>query len=415
MVDGVAHYRRWTIPIVLHVSLFTAFLDRVNLAYALPKLGEFYGWTAAELAGKGSLLLGAFYLAYALGNLLLSGRAARWGLRRSLIALVVAFSAFTALGAPLSFSLPLFVLTRILLGLSEGVHFPVMNGLMKNWFPLHERSRANAIWVFGANLATVLAPVLLVPVIAAFGWRAMLVGCGLLGLLITVPLVRRYIFDRPSEAAFMTPAEIAYIEAHLERDESTSPDWRFLRDHVFWLAVVGAVANNYCIYGILNWLPTYLVQEKQIDFSALTFAAPLPYLAGFLGFALSAVVGDRTNRRIALAACGFAGASLSVAGVTFDLSVPLTIAAFAVATLFQSAYISQEFAILQRILPAAVMGRGAGIYNGLSVLLGAVGGTVLLGQIVSLTGNYNAGLLSVVVATATGAAVMAIIAREVRY
>lgn len=411
----IVHRRRWIIPLVLHVSLFVAFLDRINLAYVLPKLGDYYGWSEAELAGRGSLLLGAFYVSYGLSNLLLSGLATRWGLRKSLIALVVFFSVFTALGAPLSFSLPLFLCTRIALGIGEGVHFPVMNALMKNWFPLHERSRANAIWVFGANLATVLAPLILVPIISEFGWRFMLVACGALGMLVTVPLLYRFVFDAPADASYLGAAELAYIHSRREQHESTSADWAFIRGPVFWLAVLGAIANNYCVYGILNWLPTYFVKEKQLDFAQLTYAAPLPYIAGFLGFTLSAVLGDRTNRRIPIAACGFAVASLSVFLVTYDLSIPLTIAAFSTATLFQSAYISQEFAILQRILPAAVIGRASGIYNGLSVLFGAVGGTVMLGQIVNLTGSYNAGLLSVVAATAVGAAVMALLSRFVHY
>jgi sugar phosphate permease len=412
---GTSYDRRWIIPLVLHVSLFIAFLDRINLAYALPKLGEFYGWTKEELADKGSLLLGAFYVSYAFANLLLSGIASRWGLRKSLITLVVAFSVFTALGAPLSFSLPLFIGTRVLLGIGEGVHFPVMNGLMKNWFPLSERSRANAIWIFGANLATVLAPLVLVPIITHFGWRIMLIGCGGLGLFITIPLLYRFVFDSPRDAPFITPREVAYIETHREQGEPTNVDWQFLRNPAFWLAVIGAIANNYCVYGILNWLPTYLVQEKNLDFAQLTYAAPLPYIAAFVGFAACAVLGDKTNRRVIIAAIGFAATALSVNLVTFDLSVPLTIASFSAATLFQSAYISQEFAILQRILPAAVIGRAAGIYNGLSMLFGAVGGTVLLGQIVSITGSYNAGLSSVVMAAIVGALMMAILSRFVRY
>ena len=107
----------------------------MNLSLAMPQIAEHYGWSDQEIGGKGSLLLGAFYLAYGLSNLILSAYASRLGARRSLIALVAVFSFFTILGAPLSFSLALFIGTRVCLGLGEGVHFPMMNQVTKFWFP----------------------------------------------------------------------------------------------------------------------------------------------------------------------------------------------------------------------------------------------------------------------------------------
>lgn len=406
---------RWALPLVLHVSVFIAFIDRINLSIALPKVGESFGWTEQEIAGKGSLLLGAFYLAYAFSNMFLSGLAARVGPRRSLLLLVIFFSTFTALGAPLSYSLPLFIGTRVLLGIGEGVHFPMMSMLMKSWFPLHERSRANGIWIFGAQFASMTAPWLLVPIVSMFGWRAMLVACGLLGMAVTVPLIVLFVYDTPRRSPRISQAEAKYIEDNLLQEADGPADWSFLRRPEFGLAVAGAALSNYCVYGIVNWLPTYFVVARNIDFDELKYAASLPYVAGLFGFAIYAFLGDRTNRRISICAVGFLGASISLYFATRAPTVGLTIFAFSIGTLSQTAYISQEYAILQRVLPAAVIGRAAGVYNGLSVLFGAVGGTVLLGQIVEKTGNYDYGLYSIVTAALAGSLVMLLLSRFVRY
>ena len=80
--------RRWIVPVVLSVSLYIAFIDRMNLSLAMPQIADFYGWSDEEIGAKGSLLLGSFYLAYGLSNLILSAFAARIGARRSMIALV---------------------------------------------------------------------------------------------------------------------------------------------------------------------------------------------------------------------------------------------------------------------------------------------------------------------------------------
>jgi sugar phosphate permease len=406
---------RWIVPIVLSVSLYIAFIDRMNLSLAMPQIAETYGWSDEEIGDKGGLLLGSFYLSYGLSNLILSAFAARIGPRRSLLILVAAFSFFTILGAPLSFSLALFIGTRVMLGLGEGVHFPMMNAVTKHWFPPHERSRANAIWVFGSTFALVTMPLVLIPVIETYGWRTMLVGCGLLGGLITIPLLYVFVFDKPEDAPWVPTVEVAYIAEHMERDAPVPANWSFLNSPIFWLATLGAILNNYCIYGIMNWLPIYFVKARGIDFAELTYAASLPYVAGFVSFILYAFLGDRTNRRISLAGFGFWGATISIFLATIAPTVPLTILAFSAGTFFQTAYVSQEFAILQRLLPGEIIGKAAGVYQGFSVLIGALGGTVLLGQIVNWTGSYDAGIHSVVVATILGGIVMFVLSRFVKY
>lgn len=407
--------RRWIVPVVLSISLYIAFIDRMNLSLAMPQIADFYGWSDQEIGSKGSLLLGSFYLAYGLSNLILSALAARLGARRSMLLLVAAFSLFTILGAPLSFSLALFILTRVCLGLGEGVHFPMMNSLSKNWFPTHERSRANAIWIFGSTLALVTMPFLLLPIIENFGWRTMLVGCGVMGALVTLPLLYLFIYDTPKDAPWMSAVEAEFIQANLERDEPTPASWAFLRSSVFWLATLGAILNNYCIYGIMNWLPTYFVKARGIDFDELKFAASMPYLAGFVSFVLYAYLGDKLNRRIILAGIGFWGATISIYLATVAPTVSLTIAAFSAGTFFQTAYVSQEFAILQRLLPSEIIGKAAGVYQGFSILIGALGGTVMLGQIVAWTGSYDAGMYSVIAATILGGLVMMVLSRFVKY
>ena len=258
-------------------------------------------------------------------------------------------------------------------------------------------------------------PFILVPVIESFGWRTMLVGCGVAGAMITIPLLYLFVYDRPSEAPWMSDEEVQYIASNMESDAPTPANWGFLRTPVFWLATAGAILNNYCIYGIMNWLPTYFVKARSINFDQLTYAASLPYVAGFVSFVLYAYLGDKLNRRIVFAGMGFWGATISIYLATIAPSVPLTIAAFCGGTFFQTAYVSQEFAILQRLLPGEIIGTASGVYQGFSVLLGALGGTVMLGQIVAWTGSYDAGMYSVIVATILGGFVMFVLSRLVKY
>ena len=146
MTPSFLQERRWQLVLVFMVTLFVGFMDRINITFALPLMAEEYGWAEAETRRYGSLLMGLFYGAYGLANILLSPIAARFGPRRSLLTIVCLWSLYTAIGAWVSQWLMLLLASRILLGLSEGVHVPMMTTATKTWFPLEERARANSIW-----------------------------------------------------------------------------------------------------------------------------------------------------------------------------------------------------------------------------------------------------------------------------
>ncbi|WP_181357750.1 MFS transporter [Stenomitos frigidus] len=90
---------RWRLPVVLAVTVFINYLDRNNLALALPRLAQDFGWSDREVGAKGEWLLAAFFLAYALSNMLLSPVAERFGPKRSVMVAISAFSLVTLLSA----------------------------------------------------------------------------------------------------------------------------------------------------------------------------------------------------------------------------------------------------------------------------------------------------------------------------
>jgi MFS family permease len=175
---------RWQLPFVMLVTVCFSYLDRMNISYALPKIALDYGWTVKETGAYGGLLMSMFYVGYGLSNIFLSPIAERFGPRKSIIVVILLFSFFTMLGAPCGMMFTAFIAIRILLGLGEGTHFPMINVLTKRWFPTNERSRANGIWVLGIFGSMIIAPFLVVPVIETWGWRTMFIVLGCMGIFI---------------------------------------------------------------------------------------------------------------------------------------------------------------------------------------------------------------------------------------
>lgn len=408
---------RWRIPVALGVTMFVHYLDRNNLALALPRIAQEFGWSDAEVGARGELLLGAFYLSFGLSNILLSPLAERLGPRRSAMAAVAAFSLCTILIAPLGQSLAALVLLRLLLGAGEGVHVPMLSAITSRWFPPAERSRANATWSVGILLATASAPLLIVPLIGALGWRLCFALLGAAGLLIALPALALGVRDAPRREDGVSEAELAWIRAGEPQTPAPPPAGRlvYARDRRFWLAVLAGALNAFCAFGTLNWLPTYFQRAKGVDFEALGWPLALVFASGIAGVLVMAVLGDRLGRRALLAAAGFL-----LTGVLVLLAVNTTALAplvllFAAAVFSQSAYIAQEYAIVQQLVPAERVGSGTGLYNGLAVLFGGVGGSFIPGSIVAATGDFNAGILSISAGAFVGAAVLWALARRIRY
>jgi MFS family permease len=412
---------RWQIPLVLMVTVFIGYLDRGNINLALPKIAEDYGWTKAQTGEFGGLLMSIFYIAYGLANIFISPLGEKFGPRKSLLCIVVLWSAFTALGGVLGLMFVPFIITRVFLGLSEGIHFPMMNTLTKEWFPAHERSRGNGIYVVGIFVSSILGPIFLVPIVDATGWRTMFVILGGIGLVVSLPLIWRYIYDTPGKHPRITQSEISYVESGMEGDEPAAGEsfWGqvrpFLSSLPFWIALLGGILNNAIAHGLLNWLPTYFTQERGLPFSDLWYVVSLPYIFSIFGVVVWSYLGDRTNRRALIAGIGF----LVTAGLTYFAATGATILAtvllFSLTIFVNMTYPSNEFAIMQRILPRNRVATGVGLYNGLAMMIGGGLGPVIVGTVVSMTGSYTSGILTLGALCLFAGLVMIVLHRVIRY
>jgi MFS family permease len=423
--DAVAHAtgggrERWKLAAALSVTLLVAYYDRLNVSFAIPLIASERDWTPEQTGNYGSLLMGLFYVGYGIANIFLTPLAARVGPRRSLLVILCLWSLMTALGAFASQVLLLFMGTRVLLGLAEGVHFPMMSQLTKNWFPLHERSRANALWIAGIYLAVLSAPLVLVPVMQRFGWRSGFVILAVATLAVGVPVVVRLVFDTASAHPRVSPAERDYVESHAaaEHAADVAIHGSRLRDVMltpaFGALMTAGILNNVVALGLSGWLPTYLSGREGVHFADLSYLAALPYASSFLGLLTWAWLGDRTGQRAAIAAVGYVVAGCCIYAGFHAAGIWTTIALFAAATFFIASFTATEFALVQHMLPAERVAEGSGIYNGLTAMLGGGLGPVIVKGVVD-HGTEATALLPVVVPCALIAVAVWYVSRQLKY
>ena len=282
---------------IVMVGLFLlssiTYLDRVCISVAAPAMQKDLGLTPSQLG----LVFGIFTFAYGLFEVPGGWMGDRFGPRRVLTRIVVWWSVFTALtGAVTNFTQLLVV--RFLFGAGEAGAYPNSSGAISRWFPAVERARAHGLVWMASRLGGALAPLLVIPLQLAFGWRSVFYIFGAVGSLWAVGW---YVWfrDNPREKSGVNEAELAIIEAGSEPGPPL-PFRAILSNANLWAVMLMYHFFCYGSYWYIAWTPTYLVQAKNMSGAMLATYSALPFLLGALANGIGGVVGDVLVRRLGL-------------------------------------------------------------------------------------------------------------------
>ena len=365
--------RRSILVLLILLSALT-YLDRICIAVAGPRMQQELGISSSAWGW----VLGIFLISYGAFEIPTGALGDRIGQRTVLCRIVIWWSAFTALTGIVS-SLPSLLVTRLLFGAGEAGAYPNMSGVIARHLPPAERARAQG-FVWGASrLGGALAPLLIVPMQQAFGWRASFLLLGLLGLAWTAAWLMKY---RDRASAVHAPAV----------------PWRALaKSRQMWILI----AMYWCyVWGsifYLSWFPAYLVRGRGFLESEMARYAALPFLAGAAGNIAGGYLSDKLSQRFGRrAGRSFLGAACLAASSLLLFGAAIISARWA-ALLF----LTLSFGFMDCMLPAAWalcvdIGQGhAGLVSGAMNSAGQLGGfvcAVVFGYLVERTGSFNAPL-----------------------
>ena len=100
---------------------------------------------------------------------------------------------------------------RLALGVAEAPAFPSNSRVLSIWFPQHERARATGIYCVGQYFGLAFLSPALFWISAEFGWRALFVIVGVLGVLFGATWLAMY--RDPRSSTRVNSAELEYIAA----------------------------------------------------------------------------------------------------------------------------------------------------------------------------------------------------------
>jgi MFS family permease len=243
---------------------------RIKSAFHLSN--EQFGWTVA-----------AFALAYALFEIPSGALGDRIGQRSLFIRIVLWWSLFTALTGFTS-GLVSLLIVRFLFGAGEAGAFPNAVGTISRWMPAKEISRGYSSLAIGNALGQAVAPIIIVPIAMAFGWRAPFFVISLVGLL-WVLICFSWFRNNPSEKKHISSEELNYIETNRNIENHSHPfSWKTaFQNRNLWALPMTYFACNFGWAFYLFWLPVYVQEGLRFSESAMTIISALIYLMGAIG------------------------------------------------------------------------------------------------------------------------------------
>lgn len=406
---------RYQMAFLMFVLWVLVYWQRVNVTILLVDNAFLVDMGLVGESAKQGLLMTVFLISYSLSNILGAPLGDWIGPRKTMLFAMMVSSLAMLLGG-LAAGLMTVLAARLILGIGQGVYYPTQSILVKKWFPLAERGKANAIYGIGC-----IGPVLAMPVftflLANYSWRSifyLVAGLGVIGLL---PVLKGFITDSPETNRFMTNSEKRYIQKNSPGEETVQKTSALqgikliITSGNYWLLSISYIAFLSIWWGVVTWVPQYLMVARGFSLQSMGFMAAAPYASAALGVLLGGALSDRFSRRAVFGAVALLGAAFCI--LTAALVDSRIIAAFfiIIAPVFCEMYYAPVWVILQSLLPDHLVGTGSGFMNGFSNLIAAMS-PLIMGVLIDLTNSYNAGLFYLTILGIVGASCSIILMRK---
>jgi MFS transporter, ACS family, glucarate transporter len=386
-------YRHRVLVLLGFLGIIT-YLDRACIAVAGPRMQQdlhispaAWGW-----------VVGVFFFAYSVFEIPTGSLADRLGPRRVLTRIVLWWSVFTSLtGAAFSYWALLAI--RFSFGVGEAGAFPNFTACVSRWFPRIERARALGLVIMACQLGGALSPLLVVPIMLRYGWRASFFLFGVFGVLWAIVWYGWY-RDLPAQMKNVSKTELDEIGASPFHVHEALPWSIALRSVNLWCHMLMAFCYYYAGSFFFSWFQTYLVKGRGFSEKQLLFST-LPFIFGACGNASGGFVSDALVRRwglkwgrrvVGMLGAGASALSLIAAILTPNKSLVLV---FLALTYMGVTFVQPTAFAVCIDIARKYAGAVSGAMN-TAAQIGAFVCSIVFGYLVKVTGSYEIPLLPMV-------------------
>ena len=397
---------RWLVLSLIFLVYIVCYADRTNIGVVLPFIKEDFALTNFQAGAISSF----FFLGYACSQIPAGFLLGKKGTRGIVSLAVIAFSVITFFLGTVS-GAALLILLRLILGLAEGPVPVSMSTTINHWFPAKEKATATGIYIASTQLAPIFVPIIAAAIAMSFGWRYVFYWFAIPGIVIAV-IWYLVVRTKPEDSSKVSKAELEYIrqeeitvetvEGHrslgwLDKairyqkiEKITTPKAVFTSWNI-WGNTLTYFLMNSVLYGMLTWVPMYLVNAKGYSFMKMGFVASTPAIGGLIGALLGGVISDKLflkRRKPTMLVTAIATAIMMLVVMNIPDNATLVSLSLGLAGFFLNigwpAFTAYPMGLTNRnTFPVAI----ATVNSGGN--LGGFFSPMIVGAILDATGNYN--------------------------
>jgi predicted MFS family arabinose efflux permease len=302
--------RRALLVALLSVNFGIVFFDRTSLNFLMPfvqpdlRLDNLQvGMTASALA-----------LSWAVSGVMIGWLSDRWQKRKILLVTATVAFSLCSFVSGLAGSFLVLLGARLLMGFAEGGVLPISQSLVSAEVrPEHRGIAMGVMQNFGSNLlGSTVAPLLLVPLALAFGWRSAFFVSGIPGL-ITAALIWLMVRERePQTIDTAATAPLSLRGVWSERN-------------IILCMLIAALLISYMVV-CQSFMPLFLTQVRMFDPRAMAWLMATLGISAAAGSFVIPGLSDRFGRRPVMIVVSFVGVILPLAALFYRGS-PIILAA----------------------------------------------------------------------------------------
>lgn len=390
---------RYTILLLLWSGWLLSFLDRMVMNVSLPFIGHDLG---LDKMAQGTII-SAFFIGYALFQIPGGYLSDRFGPRKVMAFAIIWWSIFTLITG-LIYLLPLLLIVRFLFGAGEGC-FPASSWkTISTYFPSNERGRATAIQSSVNTLGPAISVLVAATIIEMFGWREVFVFLSIPGLILGM-LIYRFVLNNPEHNRLISPQELAELERDAQREAAKSSANKtlsfveVLKMPILWKLSLIWFLFDITFWGFTTWLPSYLLEVRQLSLAKTGIWAAVPFLFGALGTLTGGYLADKFEKQLKLIYCLTSIVSGIFLFFMFHVnSIETAITFQCISAFFMFIAFAIFWGMLMHLIPPVIMGRASSIVNFGGQVAGVVSPIIIGFLIDRAAGGYNNAFMFMVIA-----------------